>query len=73
MPIGGTLRGGLAMGMGAGCRILGGASFRAGTPIRQHATIARSVPPTDMGACCSFVNYGDAKPTPKPLQRAATR
>eukprot|EP00959_Pyramimonas_sp_CCMP1952_P339816 7116608-Pyramimonas_sp.AAC.1 len=45
IPIGGRLGGGLAMGMGAGCRILGGASFRAGTPIRQHARIAPSVPP----------------------------
>eukprot|EP00959_Pyramimonas_sp_CCMP1952_P405668 8502320-Pyramimonas_sp.AAC.1 len=37
------------MGTGAGCRTLGDAPVRAGTPIRQHAPMALSDPPMGMG------------------------
>ena len=59
IPIGGSEGGGLAMGMGAGCRTPGRAPVRAGTPIRQHAPIAPSLPPMGMGVCCSFITRCD--------------
>eukprot|EP00959_Pyramimonas_sp_CCMP1952_P161433 3375699-Pyramimonas_sp.AAC.1 len=42
------------MGMGAGCRTLGNAPFRAGAPIRQHAPIALSEP--TMSMACRFAS-----------------
>eukprot|EP00959_Pyramimonas_sp_CCMP1952_P237536 4964128-Pyramimonas_sp.AAC.1 len=54
--------------MGAGCRTLGNAPVRAGTPIGQHAPMALSDPPMGMGVCCWFVNScGNAKGTDIPM------
>eukprot|EP00959_Pyramimonas_sp_CCMP1952_P009910 206393-Pyramimonas_sp.AAC.1 len=46
--------------MGAGCRTLGNAPVRTGTPSRQHAPIALSDPPMGMGVCCWFVTESRA-------------